>query len=254
MASLREIQMRFMQGVVGSIVENCLGIAGRGIEPAQRLGIYANNARVNFVGSLRSSFPVVLRLVGDDYFMQCALKFRAQTPSISGDLQRAGAGFADFMAMLHVDDDHRYLGDVARLEWCWQEAMIAADCAPFQLAKLAGRDPATYEALRFFLHPSARLFSSVYPCQRIWESNLDTTREPPLIDLGEGPDRLVIVRAGSRMAVHRLGVGEHGFLEAILQGASFGAAVARGHEADTHFDAAMALQRAVIAEVIVDSL
>jgi hypothetical protein len=254
MPSLREIQTRFLQGVFGSVEQECVGIVGRGIEPAARLGIYANNARVNFVESLRDSFPAVLRLVGDDYFLQCALRFRDQFPSVTGDLQRTGVGFSDFLARLHGEDGYRYLGDVARLEWCWQEALIAADGGLFPWESLSGRDPATYEALRFVLHPSVRLFASVFPCLRIWEANLDATAEPAPIDLGEGADRLVILRSAARMGVHRLSVGEFAFLEAIQAGEPFGMALVRGQEADAEFAAAAALRRAVIAGVIVDCL
>jgi hypothetical protein len=253
MPSLLELQTGFMQALFASAPGGeGLGIVERGIEAPRRLGIYANTTRVNFVESMRTSFPAVLRLVGDAYFRQCALQFRDEHPSRSGDLQQTGVGFAEFLARIHAADEFCYLSDVARLEWCWQEALTAADHAPFRLEKLAALDPSSYEEVRFLLHPSLRLFSSRYPCRRIWESNLGEAADFAPIDLRDGPEQLLIVRAAGHLRVDELSAGEFNFLSAIHAGGNVGTAIEHMLEADAEFDAGAALRRFVGNGVIVD--
>ena len=217
----------------------------------RRAAVYANNARSGFLDSLRSSFPAVRRLVGDDYFAQCVFEYRRVHPSRSGDLQHTGRDFADHLAGRCAGDALSWLPDVARFEWLYQETLTAADHAPFDLQRLAAIDLAAAERLRFALHPSARLFTSPYPVAEIWEANVASADEPPVIDLRQGADRLLLARSRQRVAIHRLSAGEYVFLGALARGEAFGAAAA-GAADDEAFDAGAALRRFVPAEVIVD--
>ncbi len=275
MPSLRELQRRVMHAIAGGEPDAAAAgiaaqyIAPQGIPPAARLNVYAGTARANFIASLVSSYPAVRRLVGEDYFAQCARSFHRRHPSRSGDLHPAGLGFAQFLAELHGDDEYRYLGEVARLEWLIQEALLAADHRTFDLAKLGEVAPQDYDDLRFRLHPSVRLFASAYPCVHIWQENVDEA-EPEPIDLCEGADRVLLMRSREgRLAFHRLSRGEERFLRAVGAGERFGAAVEAGGAQDAQadaeaeaeagadgdddaFDAAAALQRFVLAGAIVD--
>jgi hypothetical protein len=253
MPTLRELQTRVMRAILdGMPGEAAAWVRGDGAQAVERLGIYANNARTNFIESLHLSFPAVRRLVGDDYFDQCARDFRAIHPSRSGDLQHTGAEFAAYLATLHAGGEFRYLPDVARFEWLHQEALIAPDHAPFDVQRLAGIDPAAAEHLCFRLHPSARLFASPFPVAEIWEANVQSSDEPPLIDLDKGEDRLLLTRTRRRVTIYRLTNGERAFLERLVQRETFGAAVEAAARADARFDASAALQRLVLAEAIVD--
>jgi hypothetical protein len=266
--SLRELQQGFMHALLDGASDReapsgAALIPPRGITPAHALNVYADTARSHFIDSLSSSYPVIRRLVGADYFLQAARAFHAGHPSLSGDLQPAGTRFAQYLSQLHRDDEYRYLGDVARLEWLVQEALLASDHEPFDLTKLGRVDPAAYDDLRFDLHPAGRLFESEFPCLAIWEANASGDAQPPLIDLRAGPDRLLLLRHGGELKFHRLSGGEQGFLQSLQAGERFAAAVengarrgeieaAHGPLAAGGFDAAAVLQRFVIAGVIVD--
>jgi hypothetical protein len=268
MPSLHELQLGMMQAVLdGEPDRAARWIASRGISPTQALNVYANTARSNFTESLISSYPAVRRLVGEDYFLQAARVFHRGQPSTSGDLQPAGTRFAQYLSQLHGNDEYRYLAEVARLEWLIQETLLAADHAPLDLDKLGLIAPAAYDQLRFDLHPSARLFASQFPCVAIWQANVGSDAEPEPIDLGSGPDRVLLVRSGGELKFHRVNQGEQAFLQSLRAGDAFAEAVqsgqrwdaAVGHAANgdaaddgTRFDAAAALQRFVAAGVIVD--
>jgi hypothetical protein len=266
MPSLRELQLDVMHALLDGEPSRAAPLIDAQRIPSQHaLSIYANNARTNFIDSLLSSFPAIRRLVGEDYFLQTARGFHRRHPSLSGDLQPAGARFAEYLSQLHIDDEYRYLGEVARLEWLIQEALLAADHAPLELAKLTQVAPADYDDLRFQLHPSARLFASEFPCVRIWEANMASEEEPEWIDLRSGSDDVLLVRNAGQLKFHRLSEGEHRFLQSLHAGERFAAAVescAHGETPDSldsgvegfdaAFDAAAALQRFVLAAVIVD--
>jgi len=263
MPSLRELQSGVMRALLDGEPDGAVPlIAARGIAPKHRLDVYANNARTGFIESLISSYPAIRRLVGEDYFRRCARGFHARHPSLSGDLQPAGTKFAQYLSELHGDDEFRYLSEVARLEWLIQETLLAADHGPLDLAKLGLVLPDDYDDLRFHLHPSARLFASQYPCVSIWEANVGSDAEPEMMDLGAAPDRVLLVRTGGQLKCHRLSHGEFRFLRSVQAGERFVAAVESGaarSEADVAgdgetrtFDAAAALQRFVLAGVIVD--
>jgi hypothetical protein len=253
MPSLRELQTQVLRAVLGGDDGPASQlVVARGIPAARRLGIYANNARVNFLESLRTSFPAVLRLVGEDYFHQCVRGYQGRHPSVCGDLQYTGGRFADYLSELHADDEFRYLGDVARLEWARQESLIGADHPPLDLAKLAAVAPSEYAELRFALHPACRLFESQYPCWRIWEQNVASDGEPETIDLSSGGDRLLFTRNIVKLEVHHLSRGEFCFLTGVRDGERFGQAVELGLMADEGFDAAAALRKFVLAGAIVD--
>src|ERR1700688_1918232 len=99
MPSLRELQSGVMRALLDGETDRAAPwIVARGIAPAQLLGVYANTVRTNFVESLISSYPAIRRLVGEDYFRQCARGFQARHPSLSGDLQPAGMLFPQYLA------------------------------------------------------------------------------------------------------------------------------------------------------------
>lgn len=252
MPTLPELQSDFLRAVLdGAQVEAAGHVETKGLAPALRLGIYANNAAANFLESLRLSFPAIRRLVGDDYFDQCVRAYRELHPSRSGDLQHAGAAFPGYLAELHGADDYRYLGDVARLEWLCQESLLAGDHAPLDLTRLAAVPPEDYDGLRFELHPAARLFVSGFPAHAIWQANVGSAAEPEAIDLGRGADRLLITRTHGHIAFHPLSEGEAAFLEHLRRGETVAAAIAAGAR-DAEFDATQALPRFVRVEAIVD--
>jgi hypothetical protein len=265
MRTLPELQADFLRAILDGAPE-CLGdaIVVDGLSADRRLAVYANNAEANFLGSLRSSFPAVCRLVGDEYFAQCAREFRGAHPSRSGDLSPAGAAFPDYLAALHADDRFRYLGDVARLEWLYHECLTAGEHAAFDLERLAAVPADDYDRILFRLHPAARLFDSPFPAVAIWEANVASEQEPERIDLDRGGDRVLLIRGRDGVVFRPLAAGDHAFLANLARGQPFAAALAAGAEAAeaaeapgaaegaTGFDAAAVLPAFVQAGVIVD--
>ena len=251
MPSLRELQTRVLNGLLAEQPDGAAAlILSSGIAAESRLRIYQNNARTNFVEALRSTYPVIWRLVGEDYFRQTVWLFQRRNPSLSGDLNHAGGAFPEYLRALHSGGDFRYLTDVATLEWLIQESLLALDHAPLDLPVLAQLDTAAYDALQFTLHPTLRLFESEFPAVRIWEANVGDA-EPPALNLDSGAERVAVMRHEGKLRLHRLERGEYAFLESLADGRSFSASVECA-AADPSFDATLGLQRFVAANAIVD--
>ena len=252
MPSLRELQVQVMDALLGAGIASVDGLmAGPRAPAARRFGVYANTVQGTFRDALQSTYPAIRRLVGEDYFRQTAREFQHRHPSRSGDLAHCGQEFPDFLARLHCVGEFTCLADVARLEWFIQESLLAAEHTPLDLASLARVPPAAYDSLRFEPHPTLRLFESQFPALAIWEVNVGSDAEPPMIDLRSGEDRIAIVRPRLQLQFHRLTAGEHCFLQAVARGERFKAAVDCGSGTDAAFDASAALQRFVAAEAVV---
>ena len=249
---LRELQLQVMEALYeGRPAKAATLIEAPKPEARARLNVYRNNVQANFEEALAASYPVIRRLVGEVYFRQLVRAFRIRHASHSGDLQLAGERFAHYLAEMHHSGEHRYLADVAHLEWQIQAASGAPDTLPLNLAELARVELCDHPRLQFKLHPALRLFRSPYPILNIWEANIELNREPDRIDLNSGADQLIVLRRASRLRFHRLDANEYLFLLDVEKGAAFGAVVDSALSRDPDFDVAITLQRCVAINAIV---
>jgi hypothetical protein len=146
---------------------------------ADNFSIYRNNVSISFRSTLESSFPVVRRRVGDDYFRQLSAQYRARFPSRSGDLHWIGRDFPAFLLEHLHGGEYAWLADLARLEWSRQQASIAR-VEPALAAEVLGRfAPTQLEHLVFTLQPSLSLVASDFPIFTIWAAN-QVENAPPV--------------------------------------------------------------------------
>ena len=227
-------------------------IRGGAFSPAERLSIYRNNLRENFLKVLELEFPVVQRLVGADYFRQTARQFLLHTPSRSGDLFHCGRAFAHYLRQQFAAGDYAYLPDVAALEWAYQEAIIAADDPRiFDLAALAQLEQDSYDRLRLHPHPALRLVQSPFPVVAIWAANQPDVVGDATIDISRGGDSGLITRPLRATQITAIGAGATIFLRAVLEHRSLGEALETALAADPAFDVESALGPWIQARVFV---
>ncbi len=249
MQSLPSLQAAFVRAMRGEDVmalQSC--IVPDGIEPAGRLAIYANNVRENVIATLEAAFPVVHGLSGRDWFRQTATGYLAAHPSKSGDLHWSGERFPDYLGQLLVDGPYEYFADVARLEWAYQEVLVAADPPCLDFASLASVPPEQQARIAFSLAPTVRLVESRYPILAIWEAHRpdipDLDRE---ISLDAGPCRALVERGHLQTFFRAVPPGEFAFLRACSAGLSVVDAVTAARNASTpgspDFDPLEALPR-----------
>jgi hypothetical protein len=243
--SLRELQQHFCSGLLESADEPVMNwIRADGIHPSARLAIYRNNLQAGFIKTLTREFPVVCRLVGEDYFRQLSLAFLACQPSRSGDLHHVGAPFALFLRKQFAETEYLYLADVARVEWACQECLIAEDAEPLDLRTLRDIPADAYGELRFTLRPACRLLHSVFPVMRIWEVNQPDAAPDQIVDLRTGPDYLVVTHS-SHLELCRVPADDFRLLAEFAEGHTLDVAIEAVLATDSQFDLGAALRRCI---------
>jgi len=252
MPALHELQRRFGAALLdgdASAIEPF--IRGGAIEPAGRIAIYRNNCRENFLATLAASFPVLKLLVGADYFRQLARDYQERYPSRSGNLQHLGAALPDFLDRRFARTQFAYFADVARLEWAYQEILVAAEHAPLAVERLAGIPESSWPQLGFALHPAARLVRSDFPVLSIWSAH-QPGADVASVRLDAGGENVLLRRTDLDVEMHRLPRAEFAFLEHLAQGATLVASADAASGFDSSFDVAQALKRHVALTVLVD--
>ena len=245
MLSLRELQRHFAAGLLETTDELATEwIRADGISPSARLAIYRNNLHAGFLKTLTLEFPVIRRLVGEDYFRQLSLAFLARHPSRSGDLHHVGAPFADFLSEQFTATEFLYLADVARLEWACQECLVAESSEALDPQTLRGIPADAYGELRFTLRPASRLVHSSFPVMRIWKVNQPDAATDEIVDLRSGPDHLVVMRSPS-LELRRIPVGDFHLLTKFAEGKTLDSAIEAVLAADSQFDLGAALRRCI---------
>ena len=185
-------------------------------EPADALAFYRASVASTLRGALAAAYPAVERLVGAAFFAEAARAYAQAHPSAAGDLHRFGGALAGFLDEYPPARSLPYLPDVARLEWAIHESAHAPDARPFDFLALAAVSESEHGALRARLAPAVRLVRSPWPVLAIWEANQPGRDGAP--DRIEGPDHVLVHRAGDGVRVTAVDVQAWGLLHALARG------------------------------------
>jgi uncharacterized protein (UPF0276 family) len=214
----------------------------------RRIGIYRGNLHAHWTRALASAYPVLRRLVGDEFFDALARVYGRAHPAVDPDLNRFGAALPDFLAGFAPAADHPYLPDVARLEWCVHAAWFApaADAAP---AALAGLAPDAFEAARAVLHPSLRLHASPWATVALWRAH--QADGPDFPDDLQAQTHALVLRPRFDVVVEAIGAADHAALSCLARGDTFGAALDAAFDVDGDFDVTAHLRRWLDGGIVV---
>lgn len=193
-----------------------LGREGR--PDARRFSVYRNNVAAALIGALEARFPVVRRLVGDDFFRGMAGAFVAGHKPTSPVMIAYGADFPEFIEAFAPARDLPYLPDVARLENAWVESYHSAEAPALALTDLAALAPEALAEARFAPHPSARLLRSPHPVASIWAGHQGEGE--PRAPAAWIAEEALIVRPDADVTLRVLPPGGHDFAAALIAGAS----------------------------------
>jgi len=238
---LADLQRRFARAVLQATLSVPDGVR-RDVRPTRerRFGVYRNNVKASLATALAARFPVVARLVGEEFFTAMALVFIERHPPRSPVLSEYGAAFAGFLEGFDPAADLSYLPDIARLEWARQVAFHSADADAADIGRLAALPPEALDSVRLGLHPAMAVIASPWPVVAIWSTNThDATPVAPADDWTA--ETALVTRPHLDVLVQRLPPGADLLVAELAQGNALGAAadaVARTHES---FDLAMAL-------------
>ena len=194
-----------------------------GARVAAGITVYRNNVRAAYLRVLQDTFPVIHRLVGEEFFRYLAHEY-FHTHSPSGPLvARYGDKLPEFLRSFEPAAGLPYLPDVARLELAWLGSYHAAEADCMELERffaLLREDPET-NALQ--LHPSVRLVKSPFPIHTIWLHNKSGSADK--LRLPEAGECVVVKRPAHRVFTEIISETVWAVLIALQQGKTFSAAI-----------------------------
>ncbi len=250
MPQLREVQAAFATALLDperAVPEPVTSQRRR--QPKRRFDVYRNNVVASLIDVLQGHYPVVCRLVGEEFFRATARAYLDTEQPSTPVLAEYGGTFADFLEDFEPAGALPYLPDVARFEWLQVEAYHAADVAPLTADDLAALAPNRVAKMVFELHPSARLLSSPYPIISLWRTNTDD-KDVQSIDLTAGGEDAVVIRPFFDVVYLRLRPGGHAFLTAIKARANLAEATTQAQGVAEDFDVQRNLAQFIDAGVL----
>lgn len=211
----------------------------RGAPDPARFAIYRNNVFVALIKPLEARFPVVRRLVGDEFFRAMARDFVLESKPASPLIMNYGDEVPQFIRRYEPAATLPYLADVAALEAAWTRAYHAADAMPLEPGALAEMPVEELLATPLMAHPAATLISSPFPIGSIWAAHQADDVLPIAV---WKPETVLIARPAFDVSVHVLPSSDATFAEALLAGTAPGdaAATAMNDNRDFNFGAALA--------------
>lgn len=253
MDMLLEIQSEFASAVLdsGRVVPPSVA-SHSGVPSLKRFSVYRNNVVMSLTEVLEAYFPVVARLVGEEFFRATARQFIVVHPPRSPILSQYGADFPNFLEGFAPVADVPYLADVARLEWLQQRAYHAADATPLTAHDLATFPPHQLAELRMHFHPSARVLVSAYPVFSIWRTNTFDDHVSPIGPEAEGESALV---SRASLEVRTLGLpgGSAALIEMLMAGAALGPAASHSLDRFPDFDLQWTIKALIDMGAVVDA-
>jgi hypothetical protein len=199
----------------------------RGIEA------YRTNAESIAERALAASFGTVRHLVGAEAFARLAADFWWAHAPIRGDLAEWGGSFAPWLGQHCAMRSLPYLEDCARLDRALFDNERAAD-AELDVASMSLLESADPSALRLHLMPGTALIRSAWPIAGIHAAHRLSGDDAEAafaavrvaIDAGRG-EQVMVVRKGWRATLHGLDDATARWIESLLEGADFSAAIDR---------------------------
>lgn len=220
MRSLRNLQLEMGQLIVARQVNAVPHVlVSDHFSSCERLNVYRNNFTLGHHEALAAVYPVIKRLVGDDFFAMLAEAYRHHDPRTNANVHGYGVALAEFLEDFPPAQKLVYLPDVARLEWVYHEVFHASANAEAGMGVNASEmnDDAVLTP-----HPALRWMESRYPVLEIWQQNRRGQDEIEEVDLGGGGDQLLIYRTDVDVEIVRLGASEYALVTALAGGVPVG--------------------------------
>lgn len=221
----------FVAGLLNPAAPVPADIEGRA---PRRYAVYRNNVTVGLIRAMEANFPVVRRLLGEQYFAGLVREYVQKHPPVTPLMFQYGDGFAAFLEAEEDLHNFAYLGDVARLEQQMRQSHHEADVAP-----LAANDLATLPEETLFEgvltpHPAAALLASPYALHAIYMANLQGGTG--YVDEPAQAQAVLVTRPLFDVELQLLDAAQYCFFQQLMAQKSLGVAADRAAAVDANFD------------------
>lgn len=138
-----------------------------GTPATKRFDVYRNNVAVSLSDALETAFPVIRKLVGNDFFRAMAGVYLRAHPPKSPLMMFYGREMPAFLEGFEPAQSLPYLPDVARLELAVRHSYHGEDTRPIAADALAAVAPDDLPNLTFTFAPTVHVIASRYPLHSI---------------------------------------------------------------------------------------
>lgn len=191
--------------------------------PAQkRFNVYRNNVAVSLTDALEAAFPVVRKLVGDEFFRAMAGVYLRKHPPKSPLMMFYGDAMPQFLGRFGPAKSIAYLPDIARLELALRHSYHAADAAPVDAQALSLLSPDALMGAKLRIAPATKTVTSDYPIHAIYRANTRTDAPKPVMQA----EAVLITRADFDPEIHTINAAAATSVDALKKGQSLGQAMA----------------------------
>ena len=111
------------------------------LAPDEQLAIYIDGYRIRLTQAIRSDYPALLALLGNQVFDSMALAYIENHPPMGFNLDRYPYGFAAFVRDHHGDG---FAADLATLEGAIAEVFVMPESDPLDPSMLAALAPEAF--------------------------------------------------------------------------------------------------------------
>ncbi len=220
------------------------------VSPAENLAIYSNNIQSSLINTLKNTYPLIVKLVGEDFFKVTAREYIEQHPSRSSNMHDYGEYFSRFLAHYPPVKNLIYLVEVAEFEWICHSLYFAADHNGFDRARLRNISSEQYENLHFMLHPASCVMKFHYPILDI----IDLCKHNPdtQIDINAGGLNMLIIRRNLELMLVPLENADFAFLHTLQQNYTLSEALTAAQHHQPNFDLNTKLSSWIEDKTLVD--
>jgi hypothetical protein len=249
MPRLRESQEQFAGMIMGGNNESVrLQLAESEIPRVDRLAIYLNNVYYSLTEALGDTFPVIKRLVGDDFFRFAARQFIETYPPNAPVLASYGSNFGEFLGSFEPAASLPYLPDVAQLEFAWLQAYHERDADPLDVAALRSVPADQYAEICLQIHPTRRFIRSDFPIAKIWEVNQHEEASIEPVNLSSGSDYILVIRPHLDVEIRTMTAAAYEFVACLDAGNTLAQALDVAVQKDETFNMQTTLQQLISGE------
>ncbi|MDP5084216.1 MAG: putative DNA-binding domain-containing protein [Yoonia sp.] len=193
-----------------------------GGQAAKRFDVYRNNVAVSLSDALEAAFPIVRKLVGDQFFRAMAGIYLRKHPPKSPLMMFYGHAMPQFLRRFPPAQTLGYLPDIAAVELALRHAYHAADATPVTPQEFADLAPDALMGVRLRIAPAVQTVASSYPIHAIYRANTSDTAPKPVMQA----EAILITRPAFDPELHRINAAAATCIEALKSGQTLGQAMA----------------------------
>jgi len=198
----------------------------RGIAGETRLAVYAEGYVVRMREALHEVYEAIYQVLGERTFADLASAYAQRYPSHESNLSLVGRHLPEFLTSWPLTQRLPFLPDLAQLEWRVSLAFHATQEHPIDSQLMASLSLDAWERTALVFQPSVGFVSSAWPILDLWNARAQP-RSAINIELVSRPQCVLIFRRDLHLHCEAIDAAQTLWLEALLAGATLGAACDR---------------------------